>query len=262
MLKGDELRITVLAALAWRAIAEIARHQHPTHELAIEQFHPGISPRGVIRLALASRSGGNPSATFAFELGGPEPGTWRVTAGDHHGEEDFLQLLGLHPRVVVADMLREAGFPAPGEALPPSSDRVLAMRLVAGLLERKVFSARAWRSTCAVYGNQGGYSVADWHRPILGTEYRAGPWGEFEEDAIRRLSDLVVVHPLRDGEEAPVHETGSLAGTGIVLDLESGSYGSLSTRGWKPIGDVRTLYDRSRGAMRKMVDELDSLTED
>ena len=159
-------------------------------------------------------------------------------------------------------MLREAGFPASGEALPPSSDRVLALRLAAGLLERKVFSTRAWRSTSAVYGSQGGYSVADWHRPLLAIGFPIGPWDELEESTVRRLSDLVLIHSLRDGEEAPVHETGSLAGTGVALDLESGIYGSLSTRGWNPMGDVRTLYERSGGAMRRMVDELDSFTED
>jgi len=72
---AGDLRITVLATLAWRAMTEIVRRRHVTHGFDLLQVHPGISIAGLIELHLRPRDGDQP-LRITFNLGGPYPGTW------------------------------------------------------------------------------------------------------------------------------------------------------------------------------------------
>src|SRR5690606_40601253 len=91
--RAGDLRITAVAALAWRAMTEIVRRRHPGHHFDLLQLHPGISTAGLIRLGLQPRDGGQP-LRVDFHLGGPDPGSWQTPDGIGG---PLLALLGREP---------------------------------------------------------------------------------------------------------------------------------------------------------------------
>ena len=47
-LRAGDMRITLLAALAWRAMTEIVRRRHRDYRFELLQVHPSISMAGLI----------------------------------------------------------------------------------------------------------------------------------------------------------------------------------------------------------------------
>lgn len=250
-------RINILSALAWRTIAEIARHQHVAHALEIEQYHPGISQHGALRLRLLARGGREPVATFDFELGGPAPGTVRVHARGRDATWTTLELLEDDPAPRLHRLQGLAGLACASGSLPPSSDRVLALRLIAGLLERKAFAPRRWRTTCGAWSHDGAYGAAEWARQWLPEAVPEA--NRLDRGTARRLSELVLVHPL-GCDDAPLVDASALNGPAAGFDLRTGEIGRMTKDKWKPIGAVRELHGKCRGAMGEMVHAVDALT--
>jgi hypothetical protein len=224
-----ELRITLLAALAWRAMAEIVRRRHVDYRFDVLQIHPGISMAGLIELHLHAHDGRH-DARLCFNLGGPSPGTWQAADGDGG---HLLHLLGPNPVDVIDAIERSAGLPAwPGHRLPPSTPGVRAMRRIAAELEGKVFQPVPWRTTVAFVGG-GPDIVCDWHRHFT-AQVTADAWGGVRSEDRTRLSQLVLLHEAPD--EGCVTGQASLQGEGLVVDLASGQVARMTAKAIDPPG--------------------------
>ena len=241
-------RTTLVAAIAWRAVAELSRRQSPELEPRVVQYHPGISMRGVIGLRLHKPGQRECSAGADFMLGGPS-GMWNPL--DNFNEEHSLAgMLGNSPaselsRMETALCLR----PPPGE-LAPSTRRVLGLRLVAGLLERQVFSTVAWRASLGAHGWNGGTHVHDWHAALLGETYAPDKYGCVAKQYEERLSDLVLVHREPSDESPPDWR-------GLAIDLATGAVSIVGKLACSSVGDCAALYDKHGRSLRKLVSLLD-----
>lgn len=219
---GD-LRITLVAALAWRAMAEIVRRRHVDYRFDLLQVHPGGSVAGLIQLHLQARDG-SPAARLDFNLGGPRPGGWESADGTRG---HLLDLLGHCPLDAIDAMERAAGLSAwPGHRLPPSSPGVRAMRRIASELERRVFEPRPWRTTAGLVGWSEDI-VCDWHRHFLAPVRRDAD-GVISAGDIQRLSRLVLVHEAPAGECATLQS--ALQGEGLVVDLATGRVARMTAQ--------------------------------
>ncbi|MDH7451678.1 hypothetical protein QF205_01105 [Luteimonas composti] len=214
-LRAGELRITLLAALAWRAMTEIVRRRHVDYRFELLQVHPGVSMAGLLQMHLRARDGTR-EAQLDFHLGGWRCGCWEASGGGGGG---LLALLGRDPVAAIDAIERGAGLPAwGGKKLPPSSDSVRAMRRVAAELERAVSRPRPWRTTAALVGWSEDI-VCDWHRHFM-PPVQAGAWGAIADQDRQRLSQLILVHEAPD--EACVTMQASLPGEGLIVDLGTG----------------------------------------
>jgi hypothetical protein len=141
-------RVTLVTALAWRAIAEIVRRRHATHAFHLVQIHPGMSARGLLQLQLDPKSSGESLPAIDFNLGGPS-GTWSTGSG---AQGCFLDLLNPDPASVIDHIEGAVGLPRWGGALPVSSVAVLSVRVIAALVESRVFEPNGWRTTLGAHG--------------------------------------------------------------------------------------------------------------
>lgn len=219
-----ELRITLLAALAWRAMAEIVRRRHVDSRFDVLQIHPGISMAGLIELHLHAHDGRH-DVRLCFNLGGPCPGTWQTTDGNGG---HLLHLLGPNPVDVIDAIERSAGLPAwPGHRLPPSTPGVRAMRRIAAELEGKVFQPVPWRTTAAFVGGSPDI-VCDWHQHFTAA-VEPDEWGSIGIEDRTRLSQLVLIHAAPGG--ACVDTRASLEGEGLLVDLATGDVVRMTANG-------------------------------
>lgn len=219
-LRAGDMRITLLAALAWRAMTEIVRRRHRDYRFELLQVHPSISMAGLIRLHLQARDGGR-DAQVDFHLGGSLCGCWEA----RDGSGELLSLLGRGPVAAIDAIERGAGLPVwSGSRLPPSSASVRAMRRVAAELESAVFRPQPWRTTAALVG-WGEDIVCDWHRHFM-PPVQAGEWGTIAADDGQRLSQLILVHEAPD--EACVTLQASLPGEGLVVDIGTGKVARMT----------------------------------
>lgn len=248
-----ESRVTLAAALAWRAIAELARRHADTHETRVVQFHPGASVRGVIRVRLQYLDDRASSSVANFNLGGPA-GTYSIG--------DVLQtcrslsgLLMEHPENTIDEIERLMQLPHRSGPVPPSTDRVLGLRLVAELLERRVFDRAPWRASLAAWDWNGGTSINEWYSDLLGEKYASDAYGNLRKDAQARLSDLVLVH--RAQQDEMVHASEMIEGSAIAVDLDGGAISRLTPTSTTPMGDCRTLYTRYGRSIHEVVTSLD-----
>ena len=229
--RAGDLRITVPAALAWRAMTEIVRRRHPGHHFDLLQLHPGISTAGLIRLGLQPRDGGLP-LRIDFHLGGPDPGSWQTPDGIGG---PLLALLGREPVAAIDAIERAAGLPPwPGHTLPPSSPGVRAMRRLTAELESRVFQPRPWRTTAAFVGWSEDL-VCDWHRHFTAPVV-PDACGQVRPEDRQRLSQLILLHEAPD-EGCVLHQA-DLRGEGLVVDLGTGKTGLMTSSGFNLENDV------------------------
>ena len=118
-------RVTLVSALTWRAIAELARRHGQRYEVRLVQFQPGNSMSGVIGLALREPATSRTITSVDFNLGGPS-GTYTLQQGE--GRVSLAELLGEAPARVIDAIERDVGLPHLEEALPPSTPRSIALR--------------------------------------------------------------------------------------------------------------------------------------
>lgn len=221
VLRAGELRITLPAALAWRAMTEIVRRRHVDYRFDLLQVHPGISMGGLIQLRLQRRKGGR-ETQVDFHLGGSRCGCWETPEGSGGA---LLSLLGRDPAASIDAIERGAGLPAwSGKKLPPSSAGVRAMRRVAAELEGAVFRPRPWRTTAALVGGSED-AVCDWHQHLI-PPVQSGQWGAVAAGDRQRLSQLILVHEAPD--EACVTRQASLPGEGLVVDIGTGKVARMT----------------------------------
>jgi hypothetical protein len=222
-ISAGDLRITALAALTWRAMTEIVRRRHITHDFNLLQVHPGISIAGLIQLHLRARDDGR-SLPITFNLGGPYPGSWEAADGTRGS---LLDLLGRAPVAAIDAIERAAGLPAwPGRRLPASSPAVRGMRRIAAELESRVFQPRPWRTTAALVGWSPDM-ICDWHRHFTRPVTQLESSDVTIEDR-ERLSRLILVHEAPD--EACVTAQAALRGEGLVVDLATGDVWRMNAK--------------------------------
>ena len=243
-------RLTIVTALAWRAIAEIVRRRHVTHAFKLLQIHPGTSVRGLLGLQLHSRSGGEALPSIDFNLGGPS-GTWKTSLG---ADGCFLGLLNPEPWMVI-DRLEEAvGLPRVHGGLPPSSTEALAVRVVAGLVESRVFDRQGWRTTLGVHGCHAGDVVADWVGPMGVRFDPPDAHDSLAAEAHERLSRLVLIH--RTADECPVATLSGLQGRALLVDVATGRIASADPGGVTLLGDLRQMHGAAGGSMARLLAKL------
>lgn len=249
-LKPANARVTLVTALAWRAIAEIARRRHSTHAFGLRQIHPGASIRGLLELQLHCASTGRALPAIDFNLGGPS-GTWSTGAG---AQGNFLALLEPEPGTVI-DRIEEAlGLPPFRGMVPASSTEALAVRVVAGLAESRVFDRHGWRTTLGAYGAHSGDVAADW-AGSMGVEVDApGSDCHLTSDAHDRLSRLVMIH--RAPDECPVGSLSHLEGRGLLVDIETGRIASAERGGVKLLGELWPMHVATGGSMERLLARL------
>lgn len=249
-LAPSKARVTLVTALAWRAIAEIVRRHHSTHVFKLRQTHPGISIRGLLELQLHCTSTGRALPAIDFNLGGPS-GTWGTGAG---ALRSFLALLEPEPGTVI-DRIEEAmGLPPFRGMLPASSTEALAVRVVAGLAESRVFDRHGWRTTLGAYGVHNNDVAADWAVP-MGVEFDApGSDRDLTPDAHDRLSRLVLIH--RAADECPVSKLSDLEGRGLLVDIATGRIARAERGGVKLLGDLRRMHGATGGSSGRLLAQL------
>lgn len=258
-------RIGLVSFLAWRAIAELFRRYHPRHDLRVTEIHPGISVRGVLRLTVGVPTASD-SPTLSFNLGGPS-GTYRVdrpvTTGPggfaQSSEVDFVGLmLACDPAVVVDEIATAWGLPPAPIPLPPSSNTALAIRVIAGLLERRVFDREPWRTTAGFCGNGAvGDMIPNW-LDLLGEN--SATLRRTAEKPVQnveaRLSRYILVH--RAPGENLCLDTNDIAGIALAFDLAEATVTELSAEGKGNTVQLRKSYDASRHDLRRLLNQLDS----
>ncbi|MEN1927661.1 hypothetical protein WCE37_01430 [Luteimonas sp. MJ250] len=250
MLDPAKSRVTLVTALAWRAIVEIVRRRHATHAFKLRQVHPGISIRGLLELQLHCTSTGRALPAIDFNLGGPS-GTWSTGSG---AQGSFLALLEPEPGSVIDRIEAATGLPPFRGMLPASSTEGLSVRVVAGLAEGRVFDRQGWRTTLGAYGAHNGDAAADWAVP-MGVEFDApGPGRDLTPDAHDRLSRLVLIH--RAADECPVANLSDLEGRGLLVDIATGRIASAERDGVNVIGNLRRMHSAVGGSMERLLAQL------
>lgn len=233
----ESSRITLVTALAWRAMTELVRRHHISHAFGLRQIHPGASMRGLLALVIESRSRGLQS-TLRFHLGGGESGKWEVEAG---ASGNVADLLADDPSQRIDEMQRAAGLPAQEGRVPASSDAVMAMRMIATMLERKVFEPVPWRITLGLIGWSPDI-VSDWHRHFIG-RVQQDSWGGVSDKDAERLFQLVLLHEAHD--EAPAHSQENIKGSALAVDLATGIAVRMTATEVEPLAPARTIYDKA-----------------
>ncbi len=243
-------RVTLVAALAWRAIAEIVRRRHATHAFDLLQSHPGASARGLLQLQLHATSGGEPLPAIDFNLGGPS-GTWSTGTG---AQGCFLDLLKPEPASVIDRIEDALELPRWRDVLPASSAAALSVRIIAGLIESRVFDQHVWRTTLGAYGGHGGDVAADWAER-MGVKFRPpGPHGSLGRDARERLSRLVLIH--RSADELPVARLCDLQGRALIVEISTGRIASVEGGGVKLLGDLSQMRAAEGGSVARLLARL------
>jgi hypothetical protein len=252
-----EARVTLVAALAWRAIAEIARRRSTKLKPRLVQFHPGSSSRGVISLRLYEKGQGACSAEVDFNLGGPS-GTYNCAGGlsDVEGKS-FAGLLYKNPKATIDEIERNMGLLAFSGRLPESTTRVIAIRLISGLLERRLFDPKPWRASLAVWDWNGGYGLNDWHECLLGKKYSFDQDGSLPAEIHTRLSDLVLIHAADAEEGSEVLEV--VPSDSLAIDLDSGLVSIVRENQSRPFGECRALFEAHNRSISDLVSTLDKV---
>lgn len=241
-------RVTLVSALVWRAIAEIARRRDATYQIKLSQAHPGISPRGAIYLELNPKGVGLAPAAIWFNLGGPS-GTYQNGPSDSDRQHSLLDLLGPDPSAAITEMERYAGLPKVTGPLPPSTATVLSLRLAASMLERRVFLPDPWRITLEAFDTHAGTTVCDWS-------------GKFTvpSSADRGARSVLLVHKAPD--DCPQPEQHRLSGAALAIEYALGKLAAVTARTWTPIDSAQHAYSAGGRKMDRVVAwadaELDS----
>jgi hypothetical protein len=246
-------RVTLVSALTWRAIAELARRHGHCQDVRLVQFHPGNSMHGVIGLALREPATSRTVVSVDFNLGGPS-GTYTLQQGE--GRVSLAELLGEGPARVIDAIETDLGLPHLEGALPPSTPRCIALRLIASLLERLVFEPVAWRASLAVWAWNGESHVEPWHARVPGNTLPVPPGEPLSPEDHDRLSDLVLVHAscLGAGFDANP-DRGKRA---IAVDLATGHVSLLTAVDTVFLGECWTLYQAQARSMRRMVAAIEA----
>lgn len=242
-----EARVTLPCALAWRAMTELVRRHHAGRDLALEQFHPGMSARGAFGLWLEGGQPGSSPIRISFNLSGPS-GAWSAGPPEVHGE--LSDLLLPDPARAIDRIEQAVGLPAAPKPVPPSNQTVLGMRVVAGLLESLVFDRHSWRVTLGAHDHDGNTHAADWVRHLGLEGLRSNP----DRDTLTRLGDCVLLH--RTLDDAPVMNQGGLEGAALLIDLRSGVIGRLDAAGWHKTHQLGISTGFSGRALRLLVSKL------
>lgn len=254
-------RMTLVSALAWRCIAELFRRYGSRHRLMIHQVHPGSSLRG--QLVIIAGGGTNPGQpALALNLGG-DSGTYEVIrrvdgmpVDQRHPARGLFAsgMLGSEPESVVAEISRSWGLPAVTGVMPPTDKAFIAVRVIAGLLERKVPEPRVWRTTSAYADSSAvGPMLSSWHEVF----------GDAKHGDASRLSRYVLLHRADDDEM--VRERDGIGGVAWCFDLAAATAVSLSASAVGVRLDLMAEYQRCGrhlpGLLRQLEADADALAD-
>lgn len=244
------VRGTLPCALAWRAMAELARRHHAQWDIAIEQFHPGASMAGAFGLSLLSKEDRRNRKRVAFHIGGAS-GTWSTEAAGHPNG-DLSDLLAPEPARVIDRIEKAVGLPEAPIPVPASSQQVLGMRLTAGLLESLVFWRTSWRVSLGGYGYNGDCIIGDWAR-WLGVEPR-DRGAHRDPEVLERLNECILIHQAED--VCPVIRQLSITGVALTLDLRTGIVGRIDSSTWKKLQQLGASNGMANDLIQKTTGEL------
>lgn len=245
-------RVTLVSALVWRAIAELSRRHAGRYQFRLVQFHPGASVRGVIRMELFEPSSQRPATWAEFNLGGPS-GTYSVASGE--GRTTLAALLGERPSAAIDVIEADLMLPPQTGALRPSSRQAISLRLLASLLERRVFDTTPWRASLAIWDWNGGSRVEPWHSRVLGQDLSTPEGRELTSVDRARLSDLVLLHANAPGDGDDAKAFAEMPA--LAVDLATGQLTVLTTQGERPLGEGRALYRVHGRSMRALADAVE-----
>lgn len=214
----------VLQAAAWRVVAEIYRRHAHQHALRISHLHPGLSGWGILRIHDGWPGTDTPRIDLC--LGGGENGRVRVSPWAPVDapmvatwtDDNFVRelLSDRDPKVVIDDIGQSAGL-ASGDSIPASTAGVVAVRVIAEVLERHALARTPLRASCG-FQDSSGPNVTAWARtaPTV-PEVRGGVWLSHEGvDIANRIWALhkAVPHDGPAGDELP--------DGAVVLDIVAG----------------------------------------
>jgi len=247
-------RMTLVSALAWRCIAELFRRYGSRHRLTVHQVHPGSSLRGQL-VIIAGGCPGPGQPALAFNLGS-DSGTYDVIrrvdgmpAGERHPARGVFAtgMLDSEPEGVIADIARCWGLPAVTGALPSTDKVSITPRVIAGLLERKVFEPRVWRTTSA-------YSDSSAVGPMVSSWYEVFEAAKHEEAS--RLSRYVLLHRAEDDEM--VRGRDGIEGVAWCFDLATATAVSLSASAAGAPQDLMAEYQRCGRHLPSLLRQLEA----
>ena len=258
-------RMTLVAALAWRLIAELVRH-HPNETWRVWQLHPGISIRGMVALVGSASSEEQPNIQFC--LGGPS-GHGHISRAfkgldvpSELREFDFgREMLGSRPAEFVRSLCRTWGLPVVNGKLPPSTPRSLATSLVANLLSRRIMDLTPWRTTAGAFDTSaGGCTIPDWIVDVAQLHERKRDGHGFNSQECQALTRFVLIHAAPD--ESPCVQKSTLEDAGIVIDLSAGKAIRLTSTGSGGSLDLMDVYGRVGRSMGRLTREVERLMEE
>lgn len=174
-------------------------------------------------------------------------------------EVDFASpMLAGDPAVVVDDIAAAWGLPPAPNKLPPSSDTTLAVRAIAGLLERRVFDRETWRTTAGFCGNEAvGDMIPSW-LDLLGVDAAAlrRAAEKPDHDVVDRLSRYILVH--RAPGENLCLDSSDIVGTALAFDLAAATVTELSAEGKGKTVRLRNSFDAAGHDLRRLLNELET----
>lgn len=214
-----QFRPNARLAASWRIIGELFRRHHDRCDLRVLELHPGGGTYDC--LSLFARRNDDPFGVTLLHLNAPaqhihffdtlhqqRSHPLRLESGVDYVQALFCQA---DPKEIIDAVEARAGLPKCPAVLPASSCPVLAIRTLAGLLERTVLDRRTMDVHCAWYDSAAsGASIAEWARaiPALRAALALSDWREQMRKASRfwRISETNSGPPLLlDFGTATVH---------------------------------------------------------
>jgi hypothetical protein len=163
---------------------------------------------------------------------------------------NLADLLLPEPALAIDQIEIAAGLPPAPTPVPPSTQFILGMRLVTGVLEALVFRKTSWRASLGVYGHDGSRTVADWAYP-QGVEGAESNPSRLKSE---RLSEYVLIHS-SSGEE-PVMVQARIVGPALLVDLRTGLVARLDAGSWVKIHQLGMARGFSSSSLHLLVSKL------
>lgn len=259
---GDNpYRWSVLSAVAWRVVAELYRRHAHEHELRIHHIHPGLSAWGILRLQ-DGVAGESERPHIDISLGGGDNGSvsvrpWREVETpplERWQDRNIVRELiaARDPKSVVDDVAESAGLRV-DQPVPASTPSVLAVRVIAEMLERRSLSRQTLRAS------SGFQDSAD---PIITTWARAAPTiheplGQVPHATLRECQLANRIWALHSSLEHEGPAGDDLPRGSVVFDLRDGSLWPASSPRERVA--LTALYEKHDRRLSDVVHEVEEM---
>lgn len=216
------MRLSVLNAVVWKAIAELFRRHCAHHRLYLGESHPGSSVRGRLHVRINPPNGtAFGGREVIFNLGGPS-GTYDIRDGQGQLRlgGNFLALMLDGDPVDLLDTLDRALELRTPMPLPASTAQTLAVRLIAQVMAQEFLAKSPLRATMGWFDHNGEAGPLTW--ALIPDMPSGGTPKDLNAMASRApydpVSQRVAIHhapdeaPLQSVDQAPI----------ALVDIKSG----------------------------------------